>query len=448
MTFENGAWLTHVKKTLREIVVDPSRFSDDPDTLSFYLEPGNNFPNLFAVIYPRATQELKAILSVAGTYGFSIYTPLPWGLNPPRPGCVVDFRFMNRILMIDERNLFMEIEPGVTWEQALDAVRNLGVRIALPAAAMSPYVLDYAMNTSIYISSVMDNIRQIATFHTLLPDGRDYRSGSDSLPTSKAHWREDGGPNISRAFFSSWNIFGITVGAHLYLYPRREKRKVLQFGFATIDGVIKAASQISRKEIFTEIVILSRWSSQVKAGLTEEEMRLSPPWVMLLGLDGPEDLVTYYEKRVRELVASFGISTKTLPLSISEKLESSLDKPWYSRRHSIGFYTNWSRVKNFYSFATDRLKNTGDISVTIIPVSGGASCFMHFELIGPAENSEETIKPLLRELADRGAFFPSPTGPLASHIFNKQPAYRNLLRTIKEVFDPASILNTGQVLEV
>ncbi len=448
MSLTSGTWIIHAKKALREIVADPSRISDDPEVLISYLEPGNEFPNLFAVVFPRSVEEVKLILSCAGSFGFSICTPLPWGLNPPRLGCVLDFRFMNRILSIDERNLFMEIEPGVTWEQALDALKNLNIRIALPAAAMSPYVLDYAMNMGVYLSSVTHKTRQIATFHAILADGRDYRSGSDALPTSTAHWREDGGPNISKVFFGSWNTFGIVVGAFLYLYPRFEARKVLQFGFNTIDGALKVAARISRGEIPLEIAVLSRSRALMKAGISEEGENHSPPWVMLLGLEGTEILVSYYEKRTLELIESLGISTMDVPKRISEKLDSSLVIPWYSGRFSLGFYTNLRSAKRFYYLVRDKLKRTGELSLAVIPISGGASCFMHFEIINPAEDFERIIKPFLRRLADEGAFFPAPTGPLASHILGKQPEYKNLVKSIKEVLDPLSILNAGQILEV
>ena len=179
---------------LRELMVDPARFSAEPDTIAAYVEPGSKPDNLYCVVYPRGQTDIEQVLAVARSNGLAVYTPQAWGINAKRPGFIVDYKFMADIKSVDAKNLYLLLEPGVTWEQVLGELASQDVRVALPAAARSPYVLESALEREVVLPAVRFTNKQLSTFHVLLADGREYRSGSDALDNSVAHWREDGGP--------------------------------------------------------------------------------------------------------------------------------------------------------------------------------------------------------------------------------------------------------------
>ena len=446
MARRSGTNHTLTLARLRGIMLDPARFSTDDEVLAGYLEPGTSCRDLIAAVFPRNKDDVGKVLEAARGGGFAVYTPIPWGLNPPRPGIVLDFRFMADIRSIDTRSLFLDIEPGVTWEQVLPVLAERGVRVALPASAKSPYVLESALEREVALSAARFSNRQLSTFHAILADGREYRSGSDALPNSVAHWREDGGPNISRVFTGSRNSFGIPVRGYVFLYPEPEDRKVVALGFANRRQACALARRAARSEIGTEVVVLSRAGAKHVLG---EGPGLSA-WSAVFGLEGPPALVKYQERRLGQLASELKLKPKACAGGLLEAFGAALGRPWYAPGLSIGFYTNFERVEELSAMFESALGEMGRPAQTLIPVKRGASVYVQHDLHAArdTDGARAAIKRLLPALSDAGAYFNDPTGPLATHIFSRQPGYFELLRSLKRLVDPGDILNSGQVVEV
>ena len=429
---------------LREIMVDPLRFSTDADDISSYLEPGPAAGEIVAVIFPRSQRDIEQALEVARNYKLAVYTPQPWGIKAKRTGFIVDFKYMADLKSLDERCLFMEVEPGVTWEQVLPELAARGLTVALPAAAHSPYVLENVLERGVVLPACKHTNRQLGTFHAVLADGREYRSGSDALPNSVTHWREDGGPNISRVFSGSRNSFGLPVRAFVYLYPEAEERKVVVRGFANRQGAVRLAQRAARLEIGTEVVILNKAKARdiLGSGTGLE------PWSLVFGLEGSPKLVAYQEKRLGELAGELKLKPGAAGAKLVEAMGAALGRPWYAPSLSLGFYTNFSRIEELSGMVEGALKSSGKLAQMLVPVKRGASVYVQYEVQDTSNGAGKALEKLLPKLADAGAYFDNPTGSLASHILKKQPAYSSLLKDIKKLMDPDNILNPGQVVEV
>jgi FAD/FMN-containing dehydrogenase len=429
---------------LREIMVDPARFTDEPQVISSYVEPGRSADKVLCVVYPRGQADIEHVLGIARAYDLAVYTPIPWGLVPERVGVVVDYKCMAQINSIDITNLFLDVEPGVTWEQALPELATLGVRVALPAAARSPYILESALEREVVLPACRFTNRQLSTFHAMLADGREYRSGSDALESSVAHWREDGGPNISRIFTGSRNSFGLPLRGFVFLYPEPEDRGVTVRGFSSRKQACALAQKCGRSEVGTEVVVLSKAKA---ADLMGEDPGLSA-WSVIFGLEGSARLVAYQKKRVDELAGELKLKPVAGKAKLTEAAGVALGRPWYAPETSFGFYTNFNRVEELSSIAEGELKGTGRIAQMIIPVKRGASVYVQYDVRDAKDTASGAVKKLLPDLADAGAFFPNPTGSLATHIFKKQASYMKMLKQLKEIMDPDDMLNSGQVVEV
>lgn len=444
MATRSGTDARLARARLRELMVDPARFSDDADTIASYVEPGRSSKGLACVVYPRGQADIEQALGVARSSGLVVYTPQPWGLAPKRPGIVMDFKFMDDILDIDTKNLFLAVEPGVTWEQVLPELAARGVRAALPAAARSPYVLESALEREVVLPASRFTNKQLSTFHVMLADGREYRSGSDALANSRAHWREDGGPNISRVFTGSRNSFGLPLRGYVFLYPEPEERKVIVRGLTTRKQACALAQRCARSEIGTEVLVLGKAKAAQVMGQDEG----LAAWSVVFGLEGSPRLVAYQEKRVKELAGELKLKAVSAKPSLSAMVGEALGRPWYAQELSFGFYTTFSRVEELSALTEAGLKGLGKAAQMIVPVKRGASVFVSYDLAGAREGAADAVKKLLVKLADEGAFFPNPTGSLASHIFKKQKSYLRALAELKGVIDPENMLNPGQVVEV
>ncbi|MHB8894230.1 MAG: FAD-binding oxidoreductase [Candidatus Geothermincolia bacterium] len=429
---------------LREIMVDPARFSDDEDLIASYLEPGRSADKVVCVVYPRGQADIEHVLAVARANDLAVYTPIPWGLVPGRTGVIIDFKYMSRIGTVDTRNLYLEVEPGVTWEQVLTELAELGVRVALPAAARSPYILESVLEREVVLPACRFTNKQVSTFHALLADGREYRSGSDALPNSVAHWREDGGPNISRVFTGSRNSFGLSLRGYVFLYPEPEDRAVVVRGLNSRKQACALAQRCARSEVGTEVLVLSKAKAKEVMG---DDAGLSA-WSVVLGLEGSPRLVTYQKKRVDQLAGELKLKPVAGKGKLAEAAGDALGRPWYAPEISFGFYTLFNKVDELSALAEAALKGTGRVAQMIIPVKRGASVYVQFDVGDPKGSAADTVRKLLPELSDAGAFFPNPTGSLATHIFKKQAAYMKLMKQLKTIMDPGNMLNSGQVVEV
>ncbi|MCK5422143.1 MAG: FAD-binding oxidoreductase, partial [Deltaproteobacteria bacterium] len=89
------------------------------------------------VVYPDTVEELQSIVRLANETLTPII-PLSSGLNlhgaalPDHGGVIVNLSRMNKILMMDEKNLFVMVEPGVTYEQLQDYLLDRGYRVMIP----------------------------------------------------------------------------------------------------------------------------------------------------------------------------------------------------------------------------------------------------------------------------------------------------------------------------
>jgi FAD/FMN-containing dehydrogenase len=236
----------------------------------------------------------------------------------------------------------------------------------------------------------------------------------------------------------------VPVRAFVYLYPEPEDRKVVVRGFANRRQACSLAQRAARSEVGTEVVILNRSKAKDVLG---EDTGLST-WNLVLGLEGPPRLVAYQEKRLGKLAGELKLTPKAGGVKVAEAMSAALGRPWHAPPLSVGFYTNFNGVEELSGVVEAGLKGTGKLAQMIIPVKRGASVYVQFDVKESSNGAGAAVEKLLPKLADAGAFFPNPTGNLATHIFKKQPAYLNFLKDIKRFMDPDNLLNPGQVVEV
>ena len=414
---------------LRKLIYsEEERFSTDSDEIAPYLADADDADKVLALVKPRSVEEIEGLIKTANRSGVALYTPMPYGLEPRRQGIIVDQSLMNRVWSLDSKRLFAVIEPGVTWEQLLPQVEALNLRMALPAAARHHRVLGTYQEKDIVLMASRYTNKQISNMHSLLADGRDYRSGSHANPPAEEHlinWREDGGPNISKMMLGSQNMFGLPYKGFVYLYPYFEARRITVLGFGDMAGALKAAQFISRREMAVECVALDSAKAEAVIGT-----KVSAPWVTVAALEGSADLVDYYRRRIDEELAS----PDELP-ELAGAFEEAFRSPWDAPDGTVGFYTLFSRVEEFDSLVGEKTPRM------VVPVKRGASVYNHYELA--ARPGMDTFEKLL----DAGAFFSSPTGSLAHSLYKRTGNYEKLVRVAKRRIDPHGIMNPDQVIE-
>jgi FAD/FMN-containing dehydrogenase len=121
----------------------------------------------------------------------------------------------------------------------------------------------------------------------------------------------------------------------------------------------------------------------------------------------------------------------------------------------IFFVTTLDRTLGFMSEMDAAAEKSGypasDIGVYIQPRHQGVNCHCEFSLPYNPDNTEELsrIKTLYKEaseaLMEKGALFTRPYGIWADMAYKKDIVSTNMLKSIKDIFDPNGVMNPGKL---
>jgi len=264
----------HVYKTL-ESVVGPENMSDRQHILAAYRHatPGRagKPPSPEAVILPRSTEEVQAIVKICNRYNvkYNAVTSL-FGMGglANQPGMVIlSLRRMNRILEINEEDGYAVIEPAVRHVQLKPELMKRGLSYPVPSVGPSCSVMaNFLGKGEHHIQhSYSKNNRYLLGYEWVTPTGEVLRVGSLS---SDAGWFcPDGpGPSLGGLIQKGNGVFtkaAIALDAwkgpaimptegHSPSYKIRlpqDCHKVFIFKFPTLDKVRDAMIEMGKAEI-------------------------------------------------------------------------------------------------------------------------------------------------------------------------------------------------------
>jgi len=177
-----------------EDIVGPSNISDDPATLDSYAyqwaaelsQRGSKFmPRPEAALLPGSTEEVQAIVRACNRYKIKCKAySTGWGsyAAPLKEGVLqLDLRRMDRILEIDERNMFAVIEPYVTGAQLQAEAMKVGLNTHMVGSGSSCSVLAACTSflgpgpDSIFLGHSNENL---LAMEWVMPKGDILRTGS------------------------------------------------------------------------------------------------------------------------------------------------------------------------------------------------------------------------------------------------------------------------------
>jgi len=165
------------------------------------------------VVLPESTEEIQAIIKLANRYDF-VFIPRGSGMinsafpNPAQAQSgkgvvIIDPKRMDKILKVDKNNLYMVVEPYVSFASAQAEAMKVGCTIPTPPAGAQVSVLANIQWHGAYSNSWISALgaQQLLSFEVVLPNGEILRSGSISQAGSEDWiWNDGPGPDL-RGFF-------------------------------------------------------------------------------------------------------------------------------------------------------------------------------------------------------------------------------------------------------
>lgn len=447
------------------------------------------------VVYVDTVEQIQQIVKLANetltpVVPFSSGLTLRGAAIADQGGIILNMSRMNKIIEIDQENLFAIVEPGVTYKQLQDELTPKGFKVMVPfgTPAGRSVLTSYLERDPVMAAPCFeDGNFLIMDTEIVLPNGELFHTGnwaSGGRPGSPA------GPirnNVFRLWTAAQGTFGIMTKMVVQISYIPAERKIFFIPFKTLDDAIEPMKRIQRREIGTESFILN--SFNLAALLTrswdipsqfpvkpadaqefEQIRKALPAWTMAVVINGPkrrtQEKLAYEAEALREICDILNLELlESLPGMVGAEniIEEELLRPWGVLRkfnyrgsvHDLTFKAPINKVAGLEKLMGALAAKAGypaaDIGIYLMPLERGRAIHCEFDLHCPAEDTADrsAVKDLWlkasSELMNAGAYFDRPYGPWAPLMYARSANYTLMLKKLKAEFDPNNILNPGKL---
>lgn len=262
------------------------------------------------VVLPRNPQEVAAVLRLASEHRIPVTprgagTGLSGGALPVQGGILLSLERLDRIRVIDERNLVAEVEAGVVTGELQRRVEEVGLFYPPDPASRESCQIggnlaeDSAGPRALKYGSTR---RYVLGLEVVLADGTLLRIGG-------ANRKDVTGYNLTQLLVGSEGTLGVITAATLRLLAKPKARLTLALPFGDLEKGARAVAEILRAGLDPAACeILERRALEVVAALTPLPQEIQGrEALLLLELDGDDpDRLLERAAAVAELGESLG----------------------------------------------------------------------------------------------------------------------------------------------
>jgi D-lactate dehydrogenase (cytochrome) len=190
------------------------------------------------VVFPQSTDEVSAIVRIAGRHGapivpFGIGSSLEGHVNAMHGGVSIDFSRMNRVLRVSVEDLDCDVEAGITHRQLNAALGKTGVHFTVDPGAdatIGGMAATRASGTTAVRYGTMRDV--VLGLTVVLADGRVIHTGGRARKSSAGY-------DLTRLFVGSEGTLGVITELTLRLYGMPEAISAAVCAFGALDGAVQ-----------------------------------------------------------------------------------------------------------------------------------------------------------------------------------------------------------------
>ncbi len=216
---------------LRAIVGEDYVFADPATVIPYqkiYVPDPTHRHVCSGAVAPASVEEVQAIVKVANKYRLPLWT-ISTGKNigygtatPATPGqMILDLKRMNRIIHVDPELATALVEPGVTYQQLHDYLRDNNIPLWIDLPTIGPIVspVGNTLDRGVGYTPYGDHFMFSCGMEVVLADGQLLRTGMGSTknPTAWQSFKWGYGPYVDGLFTQS--NFGIVTKLGMWLMP-------------------------------------------------------------------------------------------------------------------------------------------------------------------------------------------------------------------------------------
>jgi glycolate oxidase len=295
-----------IKRELAKIV-GTERLADSPESLVAYSYDSYTEEHLpEVVLFPMTTEEVSAIMKVAHREKIPV-TPRGAGTNlagesvPVRGGIVLCMTAMDKILKVDVGNLYAMVQPGVINLDLQKEVEKQGMMYPPDPASWS-------------VATIGGNVGTNAGGPRTLKYGvtKDYLLGltvvlanGDILHTGSRTLKNSSGYNLTALFCGSEGTLGVITEIIVRLIPKPPASRTLRVDFDRLEDCSDAVSAIMASGIIpAALELMNRFAVQA----VETQFGLGLPTdiegLLLIQVDGHDVTLDAEVKQIEAIVRS------------------------------------------------------------------------------------------------------------------------------------------------
>jgi FAD/FMN-containing dehydrogenase len=241
---------------LSAIAAGGAELLTDPATLDYFAhDVFERGADLVAVVRPRDKHALASAVGAATAAGFAVI-PRGGGMSytggytsPHRNAVLFDLGAMDRILDINEADMTVTVEPGVTWAKLYEALKPRGLRTPFWGTLSGLYATvggGMSQNGMFWGSGRHGAaVNSCVSLEVVLADGSIAHTGKDFI--------RGYGPDLTGLFLADTGAMGMKAAITLRLVPEARAHGYASFLFDSQAQVIAAMSEMDRRGLASEL---------------------------------------------------------------------------------------------------------------------------------------------------------------------------------------------------
>lgn len=252
---------TGILAQLGGIVGEDKVLSDEQNRLFYSQDIFKQAQPALAIVRVENIEQLSAVIAAATSAGHAVI-PRGGGMSytggylPAEEGSIqIDMRSMNRVLEINEEDMYVTVECGCTWQDLHEALKDTGLRTpfwgtlsgikATVGGGLSQNCIFWGSGR---FGSAVDSVLSL---DVVLADGSVLTTGSGSQKNGTPFFRHYG-PDLSGLFCCDTGAFGFKATATFSLIRELPAKRFASFDFSTYEDIAAAMSEVSRKGLAME----------------------------------------------------------------------------------------------------------------------------------------------------------------------------------------------------
>jgi len=413
-----------------------------------------------AVVFPQTTADVQAVVRICAAHrvpviAFGTGTSLEGHISAPNGGISLDVSRMNKVVQVNEADLDVVVQPGVTRKQLNEHLRATGLFFPIDPgadASIGGMTSTRASGTNaVRYGTMRENVLSL---QVVTADGRLMRLGRRARKSSAGY-------DLVKLFVGSEGTLGIITEITLRLYGIPESIVAATCAFASLEGAVNTVIQTIQSGIpVARIELMDTYT--VDTVNKYSKLTLPRKNLLLLEFHGTEASTKEQAEMVQALAAEHGggdFAWTSQAEERSKMWQARHDAAWAAKAYKPG-WGMWATdvcvpISRLAECILETQKDivANDLYAPIVGHVGDGN----FHLTMMVDPSDPTYLPRAEALNDRMVARALALGGTCTgehgvgmgkikFLYEEHGEAMSLMRSIKKALDPDNIMNPGKII--